>query len=81
METDEYIGKKLQEAFKPTKLSDTYKEQLLHELKLKTWVLKQSKSRFWNKPEVWVAAATIVILAIIGYGLWLPFSVWDKLTS
>jgi len=78
----ENTEKKLQEAFEPAKLSIVYREQLLRELISKTsGTMKKSKSRFWKKPEVWVAVAVVVILAIIGYGIWLPYSVWDKIIS
>ena len=43
--------------------------------------MKTSKSRFWEKPELWMAVATVIVLAVIAYGIWLPYSVWDKLTS
>ena len=81
MGMDDNIEKKLQEAFEPAKLSTVYRDQLLQELISETWVMKYSKSRFWKKPELWVAVAVVVILAVTGYGIWLPYSVWDKLTS
>ena len=80
--TDENTEKKLQEAFEPAKLSTVYRDQLLQDLIAETsGIMKDSKSRFWEKPELWVAVAVVAILAVIGYGIWLPYSVWDKLTS
>ena len=78
----ENTEKKLQEVFEPAKLSIVYREQLLRELISKTSsIMKKSKSRFWEQPELWVAVAVVVILAVIGYGIWLPYSVWDKIIS
>lgn len=78
----ENTERKLQEAFEPAKLSIVYREQLLRELISKTSsVMKESNSRFWEKAELWVAVAVVVILAVIGYGIWLPYSVWDGLIS
>lgn len=80
--TDEYTEKTLQEAFKPATLPTAYKDQLLKDLiKETSGIMKASKSRFWKKPELWVAVAVVVILTVIGYGIWLPYSVWDRLTS
>lgn len=80
--TDENTEKKLQEAFEPAKLSTVYRNQLLQELIAETsGIMKNSKGHFWKRPELWVAVAVVAILAVIGYGIWLPYSVWDRLTS
>jgi len=80
--TDENTGKTLREVFEPIELSTEYRNQLLQDLITEvSSIMEASKSRFWKKTELWVAVAVVVILAVIGYGIWLPYSVWDKLTS
>ena len=80
--TDENTEKTLREVFKPIELSTEYRNQLLQDLITEvSGIMEASKSRFWKKTELWVAVAGVVILAVIGYGIWLPYSVWDKLTS
>ena len=79
---DENTEKTLQEAFGPTTLSAEYRNQLLKDLITKmSSNMKASKSRFWKKPELWIAVTAVVVLSVIAYGIWLPYSVWDKLTS
>ena len=82
IKNDEDIEKTLREAFEPVKLPDGYRNQLLQILIITAGVsMKVKNKRPWKKPELWLAVATVAIMAIIGYGVWLPFSVWDKLTS
>ena len=80
--TDENTEKTLRKVFEPIELSTEYRNKLLQDLITEvSGIMEASKSRFWKKPELWVAVAVVVILAVIGYGIWLPYSVWDKLTS
>ena len=43
-------------------------------------VMKVGKKHIWNKPEFWLSVAIIVIMIVIGYGIWLSFYTWNKLT-
>ncbi|MFH1662826.1 MAG: hypothetical protein ABH934_02785 [Chloroflexota bacterium] len=80
--TDENTEKILQEAFEPATLSTEYRDQLLKNLIVTaSGNMKTSNKSLWKKPDLWVAVAVVVVLAVIGYGIWLPYSVWDKLTS
>ena len=82
IENDEDIGKALCMAFEPVTLPNECRNQLLRDIIIKMSSTKNiSNSSFWKKPELWVVIATAIIMAIIGYGIWLPFSVWDKLAS
>ncbi len=84
LEIDENIENTLRKAFKPAPLSTEYRNKLLQELITEVdyiYIIRASKDHFWEKPELWVAVATAIILAVIGYGVWLPYSVLEKLTS
>ena len=87
---DEEIESILRGAFKSEKLPTRYRDQLLLNLIImagdimkdnKKNFSKRQKRHFWKKPELWLSVATAIIIAVISYGIWLPFSVWDKLTS
>jgi len=72
----------LREVFKPAELSITYRNQLLQDLITEASdIMKDSKNSLGKKPELWVAVAVDAVIAVIGYGIWLPYSLWDKLTS
>jgi hypothetical protein len=79
---DENTEKTLQEVFEPTTLSTEYRDQLLKDLIVTaSGNIKTLNRSLWKKPDLWVAVAAVVVLAVIAYGIWLPYSVWDKLTS
>jgi len=79
---NENTEKTLQDAFEPTTLSAEYRNQLLKELiATASGNMKTVNTSLWKKPDLWVAVAAVIVLAVIAYGIWLPYSVWDKLTS
>ena len=87
---DEELENILKEIFKPEKPQMQYKNQLLQHLTImagdnmkdnKKNLFRRQKKHFWKKPELWLSIATVAAIAIISYGIWLPFSVWEELTS
>ena len=82
MGTDENTEKTLLEAFEPVVLSTEYRSQLLKELiATASGNMKTVNTSLWKKLDLWVAVAAVLVLAVVAYGIWLPYSVWDKLTS
>ena len=81
LETDKEMEEMVQKAFEPESISTEYRARLLQDLIAETdYVLLAPEERLWKKPKLWIAVATTAILAIISYGIWLPFSVVDKFT-
>jgi len=75
----------LQEVFKPEKVPIKYRNELLQDLLVKAGAImgdnKEYQKPYFKKPGLWFSLAAIIIIAILAYGIWLPFSVWDTLVT
>ena len=77
---DEDIKKILESVFSPSAPLPDYREQLLKDLILAgDGAMRKSSRSLWKKPDLWATVAAVIILAIIGYGIWLPQSMVTKL--
>jgi len=76
MDHEENDMKKLFQAiYKPVVVSPEFKDELLKQLttevNTKTEVLAIP---LWKRPKLWVAIAAVLVVAAIGYGIWLPLT-------
>ena len=73
MGNEKEMNKLIQDIYKPVMPSSEFKDRLLKhlasEISTKTEPLAVP---LWRRPKVWITAATILAIAAIGYGVWLP---------
>jgi hypothetical protein len=63
----------LQAIYKPVAASPKFKKRLLKRLADKvSGEAREPAIPLWRRPKLWVAVAAVLILAAIGYGVWLP---------
>jgi hypothetical protein len=69
------MEKLLRTIYKPVAASPEFKEGLLehltHELDSKSGQLTMP---LWKQPRLFVSIAVVLIIAAIGYGIWLPLT-------
>lgn len=71
---EENMKELLQAIYKPVVASSEFKEGLLKRLadKVSGEAGEQPAIPLWRRQKLWVAVAVVLILAAIGYGVWLP---------
>ncbi len=71
--SEENMKKLLQAVCKPVATSSEFKEGLLKRLTHKvSGEARESAIPLWKQAKLWVPIAAVLILAAIGYGIWLP---------
>ena len=73
--SEENMRHLLQAIYRPAAASSQFKKRLLerltHDL---VGEAKSSTQPLWKQLKLWVAIAAALILAVIGYGIWLPLA-------
>ena len=71
--SEENMKKLLQAVCKPVVASAEFKEEVLKRLTYKVGGTDRGlPPPLWRQPKLWVSIAAVLILATIGYGIWLP---------
>ena len=79
--SEENMKKLLQAVCKPVAASSEFKERLLKHLTHKvSGEAKEATIPLWKQPKLWVPIAAVIILAAIGYGMWLPLAATPTVT-
>jgi hypothetical protein len=74
IKSEENMKELLQAIYKPVAALPKFKKGLLKRLADKvSGEAKEATISLWRRPKLWVAVAAVLILAAIGYGVWLPF--------
>ena len=75
IDSEKKMKKLLQTIYKPVAASSEFREGLLKRL---THEFGSESSELtmplWKQPRLFVSIAVVLILAAIGYGIWLPFT-------
>ena len=76
MDHEENAMKKLfQVIYKPVAASPEFKDELLKQLTTEVGAKTEALAiPLWRQPKLWVAIATVLVVAAIGYGIWLPLT-------
>ena len=76
------MKKLLQAICRPVVASPEFKEELLKQLiQTVAGKAKGPTIPLWTRPKLWVSIAAVLILATIGYGIWLPLGAAPAITS
>jgi len=74
-ESEKNMKKLLQTTYKPVAASSEFKEGLLERLTDKvSGGARELTIPLWKRSRLWLPIATVLILAAIGYGIWLPLT-------
>jgi len=73
--SEENMKKLLQTIYKPAVASAEFKQGLLNSLVDElSGGARRSAVSVWQQPKLWLSVITVLILAAIGYGIWLPLT-------